>query len=603
MLLNLIVSVVVSATSDECVISMVIPRNKIKSSCSDVNKLSKQVNQNSETMYVFEKSMKQMKFMLVAEMQDSSRKVSSQSARINHLEKIINQLIGNPDYSRPGEEQGHHRKADTTSHPYYYGRSSINNHQAKDEALADVPHIKTMVENYTLNAFRNVNNTISQEVDKRFKVYENTFNEDLRRSLQTTVPREDIIHKYDDGVRAEQPMSSTHKNPNIMSRILSAELKDLRRKIQELTGKYQEMHKNYYSLEERMRIEIDSIQGQLDATKDVTLQVKRKVQTIERTANKTIAEVKMLSQKIPKLEDWRYEINNSVHRANISAIKNIHKMSNQINSSLYEYIDEIMGPLDSKIQEIVIGSQKLEQLIYDLKHDLNDTQEKHAGSLDLVQSKIRQIDVGMKLHFLNISRILFTAISALKGTDNKTMEKLQKYNESINIMKGNLLGKIQHVNFTMQLLKSHTKNQSEEMQKQANVIKHLNEILNSTSLRINAMKKELLQFRTEVLVNSGRWAPYNFSFHNITSDCYGTRYIKKIPYHVGRYVGVILCGQPERYKILLSNKMFSGYLDIADNLGSGDDHCEFVGSSRREFNCKSSIKAKEGLYIFFLSIF
>ncbi|CAI9730793.1 Hypothetical predicted protein [Octopus vulgaris] len=588
LLSNVIVSVVVSAASDECVLSMVIPRNKIKSSCSDVESLSKLVDKNREDMYDFDKKMKSLKFMLVAEIQSSTEKRMSVTSRINRLEKIINQLIGNPDSSRTGEEHGH-RKTDTTSHPHYYGRSSINNHQVKDEALADVPQLETIVEKYTLNAFRNVNNTISQEVDKRFKAYENNFNEDLQRSLDDSIPRDDIVQKHKKGVRAEQPVSSAR----IMSTVLSAELKELRKNIRELTRKYQEMHKNYYSLEERLRIESNSIQGQLNATKGVTLQVKKKVQTIERTANKTIAEVKMLNKKIPNLEDWRYEINNSVHRANISAMKNIHRMSNQINSSLYEYIDEIMGPLDSKIQEIVIGSQKLEELIYDLKHDLNDTQEKHAGSLDQVQSKIRQIDDGMKLHFLNISQILFTAISALKGTDNQTMEKLQKYNESINIMKGNLLGKIQHVNFTMQLLKSHTKNQSEEMQKQANVIRHLNEILNSTSLRMNAMKKELLQFRTEVLVNSGKWAPYNFSFHDITSDCYGTRYIKKIPYHVGRYVGVILCGQPERYKILLSNRMFSGYLDIADNFGSGDDHCEFVGSSRRTFNCKGSIETKE----------
>ncbi|GAB1599834.1 uncharacterized protein LOC115217293 [Argonauta hians] len=589
-LLKLFSASVVLAGSDECVISVVVPRNKIKSSCSDVDNLSKQLDKNKEIILSSQKQIQNMRTMIVSEIEQSSMKRTRESQRVIRLERIINQLIGNPDSNMP---EGNHNSHKTTAHPYYYGRAAIN-HQVKDEALADVPQLETMVQRYTLNALRKVNNTISQEVDKRFKAYENNFNEDLQRSLQDTFPRDDVGPRIDEGFRAEQPIHGVHKNPNnIVSRVISSQLKDLRKNIRDLSVKYQEIHKKYYSLEERMRIEVDSIQGQLNVAKEVSIEVKKKVQNVERTVNETKTNFKMLNKKIQNLENWRYEINTSVHRANISAIKNIHKMSNQINSSLYEYIDEIMGPLDSKIQEIVVGSQKLEELIYDLKHDLNDTQEKHAGSIDLVQSKIRQLDDGMKLHFLNISQILFTAISALKGTDNQTMEKLQKYNESINIMKGNLLGKIQHVNFTMQLLKSHTKNQSEEMQKQANVIKHLNEILNSTSLRMNAMKKELLEFRTEVLVNSGKWAAYNFSFNRITSDCYGKRYIKKIRYQVGRYVGVILCAEPDRYKIVLSNRMFSGYMDIADNYGSGDDHCEFVGSSRRTFNCHGSNEITE----------
>ena len=48
-----------------------------------------------------------------------------------------------------------------------------------------------------------------------------------------------------------------------------------------------------------------------------------------------------------------------------------------------------------------------------------------------------------------------------------------------------------------------------------------------------------------------------------------------------RYVGVISCDKPGRYKIFLGNSPSDPFFQIGDNSGHGQDHCELVNPNFR----------------------
>ena len=591
--------------NDNCIISLVIPKDKIKSNCINTDNMAKRVNRMHDDFIQYSKDLKNLRVKSVQDHEANYNDREALRSRIEKLEQIINHLIGYR-VSRPTEDMSRGRPApDVPSYSHYYGKGHQSTPHQRTPRIrvdlpADVPQLQVLVAEHMGNALKNVNTTISKEVTKQLKEYATNFNEALRRNLQPEASR---VHVIDEGVRAEQPVSERKWSNTIDhgSEEITFQLKAMKKDIRDLNRMYEELSLIHSDI--NFDVKIKRLEEQIATSEAMKIKLQEKVVSLTLIVNDTNSKVAYMMSQIKKLDEWKHELNNFVRQANISAMK----VTTQINSSLYEYIDRVLLPLDIKVQEIAEESDMLEELITTLKQVLNTTHEKHSDSIDMVERKIQSIDNGMKQQFSNISTILFTAIQFLKGTDNKTAEKLQKYNESINIMKGNLLGKIQHVNVTMQLLKTHTMNQSEEMKKQAIIIKHLNKILNTTSLKMNTMKKELLQFRTEVLLNSGSWAPYNFTCtSNISTMCHGRRYIKKTKYKIGKYVGVILCDS-RRYKILLSNDMYTNYMDIADSTGLGEDHCEFVGA-RQHGNYRlgnRSMYRVKGLYnfFFFFSLF
>lgn len=564
--------------NDNCMLTLVIPKDKIKSTCTNTGNIAKRVNRIHDELIQYSKDLTDLKVKSVQDHEVNYNDRTDLRSQIEKLEKIIFQLFGHRSLT-PNKDRSQGRAApEVPSHSHYYdkGHQATLHHQRTPrmrlELLEDVPQLQVLVTEHVGNALRNVNSTISKEVAKQLREYATNFNEALRRNLQPEV------HVIDEGVRAEQPVTSRKWSNTVDygSEEITVQLKAMRKNIRDLTRMYKELNMIHSDI--NVEGKIKRLEEQIATSEAMKINLQKKVVSLNVIINETNSKVTHIINQIKKMDELKHEVNSFIHQANISAIK----VTNQINSSLYEYIDRVLVPLDVKVQEISDESDMLEELIITLKQVLNSTHEKHTDSIDMVERKIQNIDDGMKQQFANISQILFTAIQFLKGTDTETAVKLQKYNNSINIMKGNLLGKIQHVNFTMQLLKTHTRNQSEEMKKQASIIKHLDKILNTTSLKMNTMKKELLQFRTEVLLNSGSWAPYNFTWAtNISTICSGHRYIKKTKYKVGKYVGVILC-EPGKYKILLSNDMYTNYMDVADGDGMGEDHCEFVGAHQQQ---------------------
>ncbi|XP_013412845.1 uncharacterized protein LOC106175409 [Lingula anatina] len=101
-----------------------------------------------------------------------------------------------------------------------------------------------------------------------------------------------------------------------------------------------------------------------------------------------------------------------------------------------------------------------------------------------------------------------------------------------------------------------------------------------------SFKMELSDGADVCLQSSNCWLKFDFKYEDNWNDCHGDKYVRRTPYSVGKYVGVILCS-PHRYKLLMSDGLSEEFLNIADSNGHGQDHCEFVGGNERDANLPS----------------
>jgi len=65
-----------------------------------------------------------------------------------------------------------------------------------------------------------------------------------------------------------------------------------------------------------------------------------------------------------------------------------------------------------------------------------------------------------------------------------------------------------------------------------------------------------------------------------SSSCTGSRFVR-YDAHYEAWVGAILCGAPNRYKLFMSKARNDRFLEIADFAGHGQDHCELVNPAFR----------------------
>ncbi|XP_069132357.1 putative leucine-rich repeat-containing protein DDB_G0290503 [Argopecten irradians] len=118
--------------------------------------------------------------------------------------------------------------------------------------------------------------------------------------------------------------------------------------------------------------------------------------------------------------------------------------------------------------------------------------------------------------------------------------------------------------------------------------------------KVSKNEKTIKYLYIQQRLESGEWMAYNFSYNSVKNSCNKLQYVRQNSVCSGttaRFVGVILCSE-DRYKILLGNSLDDDFLDIADEHGHGEDHCEFVGgagetgvSVEKEFSYFPSTKA------------
>lgn len=105
--------------------------------------------------------------------------------------------------------------------------------------------------------------------------------------------------------------------------------------------------------------------------------------------------------------------------------------------------------------------------------------------------------------------------------------------------------------------------------------------VNIFEIKLSDIQKTFTDFTIEVM-SKIQWVPYNFSNSLFRNGCEGgKKYIRKSFFEssVIKFVGVQLCSITSRYKIFLAASKEGMFYDIGDKTGRGEDHCQFVGAT------------------------
>nr|XP_022320638.1 myosin-11-like [Crassostrea virginica]XP_022320646.1 myosin-11-like [Crassostrea virginica] len=105
------------------------------------------------------------------------------------------------------------------------------------------------------------------------------------------------------------------------------------------------------------------------------------------------------------------------------------------------------------------------------------------------------------------------------------------------------------------------------------------EKVNSFEIKLNNIQKTFSDFTVEVM-SEDQWVPFNFTNSFFRNDCEGGKKLIRKSFFgasVVKFVGVQLCSK-SRYKIFLGTSKGGMFYDIGDKAGRGEDHCQFVGA-------------------------
>ncbi|XP_067655810.1 putative leucine-rich repeat-containing protein DDB_G0290503 [Haliotis asinina] len=120
-------------------------------------------------------------------------------------------------------------------------------------------------------------------------------------------------------------------------------------------------------------------------------------------------------------------------------------------------------------------------------------------------------------------------------------------------------------------------NQNRKLVENVNSIKgeqaSLQTWVNTTSITLDSLG---IEFRLSV---TDTWVEYDFDYDTSRTACFGKQYVRKTKYKNARLAGVVLCNN-NRYKIMLANCVREKFLNVGDINGFGEDHCEFVGTTK-----------------------
>lgn len=104
----------------------------------------------------------------------------------------------------------------------------------------------------------------------------------------------------------------------------------------------------------------------------------------------------------------------------------------------------------------------------------------------------------------------------------------------------------------------------------------LRQLSEQVHVSVLSLNESVRTLSVQFKLNNETWYPYSFSHTKGHVKCFGEKYVRKTNYPSGSIVGVVLCS-PDMYKIFLSDSLTDTFLDVADSDGYGHDHCEFVG--------------------------
>ncbi|XP_062571103.1 target of Nesh-SH3-like isoform X1 [Saccostrea cucullata] len=235
--------------------------------------------------------------------------------------------------------------------------------------------------------------------------------------------------------------------------------------------------------------------------------------------------------------------------------------------------------------------KKMLNEIEQMKHDHNDTSVSLMNVHHEYNKKLSEMEQMMKINHNDTSKKIVNVrndllnvtksvgllrnytdeIKAQYDIQEKRMKKLFKKQEKIQSSLGDLHNEDKKIlSETQRMIANHSKNTYEKIWKMKEDLEQ----------NITSMINKLPLTKQDCLESSNCWLQYSFEYDDSWNGCEdGAQYVKKTNYSSTPYLGVMTCSST-RYKLFLSKTLTGRFYNIADRAGTGDDHCELLGTTQ-----------------------
>ena len=408
--------------------------------------------------------------------------------------------------------------------------------------------------------------------------------ENLENNTKEIKNEKMIIEKLSDNSRVLT--ENLQRTIDILHRVAKENVaKDLNEKIEKLSSE--------------IELKIDSVISKFD---EKTLAIEGKAKKLEDSLEEIAQNFSSQNQKV----------NNYVQKLNFS--ESIQKVNKSVNNMKVD-IQSMDRRIDSYTNDIVLDT-KIQTKFENVKFNLDLSLMGTKSSLASFENKLTQVERQGNLSMTLLNHFKKTLVHN-HNESNVKMENLQsEIKEMENNLKDEMTNKMNTENLEIKLedlehefmffkrsvdnlrenstvedrkldiklAELSSKTQSIDWQL-TSLHDHAQRILeierNQTLIKNNYdLMRELMKLvHLEQKLKHNRWIEFNFTHHSTQNACQNKQYVKRN--HIskdglGAYVGVQLCSAT-RYKLFLGNSLDEDFLDIGDQYGHGQDHCQFIG--------------------------
>ncbi|XP_050409623.1 uncharacterized protein LOC126824439 [Patella vulgata] len=646
--LCLIMASSIQSMDQSCVLSLVVPRDKIKTSCSVDGTVKRRMNTMETKINIYKQQVLELETQIHKERLLNNDKIMSLETmlskvdKLEEIEKRVSYLENNQrrtvsDFGRNDKQyKFSNEDADMTSDQSLspmtnWGKFTKPEKNTKSERevklLEELENMKRTINdtgknilNKVEDVLKNVTNTV-----KLNKTFSNSLEDAIDNETGSTfgefVPDENNNHIP---LQNDQPLKLTKNvsNDTEIGDNLAGNFPDTKMKIENNhipTGR----NTMIVQLEEMLKKEIkDVLNNQIEAV----ISLVKKQQSVHDTydeevdnlSDQHLSDVKYLNDKLTTVELTITSITQTMDDFYSKTVKlqPLPTLFEELKKNLTENsVTKSTGDSQSTIEtldEHAKTLRKMERLAEifqrSLEHYRNESKATYAELERKISSESNMMKTLRETVVKNVGAIIDTQIAHQNTTIKSQLTEMQSLLTSLEdqnvLMQVDLgtterklktkMSKIdQDLKIAKQDIQSLGFSQGKVQKKQESLEKQVISFQAN-----NDVKKRLDMLELEFKLSlTSDWVEYQFSYDSSRTDCFGQQFIKRTKYKVGRFVGVVLCDK-NRYKILLGQNLMDKFLSIGDEGGLGQDHCEYVGSNPNAIvtisNLNKSFKQDKG---------
>ncbi|XP_062586367.1 major antigen-like isoform X3 [Saccostrea cucullata] len=352
----------------------------------------------------------------------------------------------------------------------------------------------------------------------------------------------------------------------------------------------------------KSEIVINNLQNQINQETVIRLSLLKQVYSLVNdmiNVKNEMASMKTNTAEIRKsTDDLRHEDNKMLNE--IAQMKQDHNNKSEIIINEQNEHDKMLSELKQKMKinqndtsERMINYKREYEIFFSeieqkMKFDHKDTSERIAKAQLEYKTMFKKFEQNMKSNQDDTSERIVNIKKDLLNVNN-SVGLLHNYTDKINSKYGiqektvrDLVSELEKIRGRLGVLHNESERMRSETQRMLvnyneTTLKMRDDLRNITSM-VDSLN--LFQFK-DCLESSHCWLLYSFDYDNSWNGCEGgAQYVKKTNYSSAPYLGVMICSS-KRYKLFLSKILTGKYYNIADGGGTGEDHCELLGTTQR----------------------